>query len=157
LNELLKQHPTATVIEVDAIMEQLRSTLAQVSNAIELVLLLVLGAGALVLVAGVQSTTDLRMRESALLRALGARRNHLLGSVAIEFAALGAMAGLLAVVAGESAFWALQSFAFELDYKPTPGLWPLAMLTAVGLITALGLWSCRRVVSVEPIRVLREL
>ncbi|MEM6606421.1 MAG: FtsX-like permease family protein, partial [Pseudomonadota bacterium] len=149
--------PTATVIEVDAIMDQLRTTIGQVTQAIELVLILVLLAGALVLVAGVQSSTDLRLRESALLRALGARRNHLLGSVAIEFSVMGAMAGLLAVIAGEGAFWALQRFALELEYQPTPTLWPLALGSAVVLITGLGLWSCRRVVAVAPVTVLREV
>ncbi|MEM1142483.1 MAG: FtsX-like permease family protein [Pseudomonadota bacterium] len=157
LNTLLEEHPTATVIEVDAIMDQLRTTIGQVTQAIELVLILVLLAGALVLVAGVQSSTDLRLRESALLRALGARRNHVLGSVAIEFSVMGAMAGLLAVIAGEGAFWALQRFALELEYQPTPTLWPLALGSAVVLITGLGLWSCRRVVAVAPVTVLREV
>jgi putative ABC transport system permease protein len=52
LNTLLRAHPTVTVIEVDAIMEQLRQTLQQRLAAIELVLLLVLVTGLLVLVAG---------------------------------------------------------------------------------------------------------
>ncbi|MDP5072232.1 MAG: FtsX-like permease family protein, partial [Congregibacter sp.] len=104
LNELLRQHPTATVLEVDAIMAQLRSTLGQVSTAIELVLGLVLLAGVLVLIAGVQATADSRLRESALLRALGAGRSHILGSVAIEFLTLGVMAGVLAIAAAEAAF-----------------------------------------------------
>ncbi|GAB5414503.1 MAG: ABC transporter permease [Congregibacter sp.] len=157
LNTLLKRHPTITVIEVDAIMEQLRSTLGQVSTAIELVLLLVLLAGVLVLIAGVQSTADQRLRESALLRALGAGRSHILGGVAIEFIALGAMAGLLAVIAGEGAFWALQTFVFELAYTASPRFWALTVIGAAALIGGLGLWNCRRVVTVSPVTVLREL
>ena len=157
LNTLLRKHPTATVIEVDAILAQLQSTLSQVSAAIELVLLLVLGAGMLVLIAGVQSTADLRLRESALLRALGAGRGHILGGVAIEFLALGVMAGLLAVVAAEGAFWALQRFVLELDYLPTPKLWIPTIIAAAVLIGGLGLWNCRRVVQVAPAKVLREV
>jgi putative ABC transport system permease protein len=157
LNQLLKRHPTATVIEVDAVMAQLRSTLGQVSTAIELVLALVLLAGMLVLVAGVQSTADARLREAALLRALGAGRSHILGAVAVEFLSLGVMAGLLAVLAAESAFWGLQRFVFELDYVPTPSLWLPSLLGAALLIGAMGVWSCRRVVSVAPARVLRDV
>ncbi|EAQ99310.2 ABC transporter permease [Congregibacter litoralis] len=156
LNELLRQHPTATVLEIDAIMAQLRSTLAQVSTAIELVLSLVLLAGVLVLIAGVQATADSRLRESALLRALGAGRSHILGSVAIEFITLGVMAGVLAIVAAEGAFWALQRFVLELPYTPTPGLWLPTLLAAAVLIGGLGLWNCRRVVSVAPAEVLRD-
>lgn len=157
LNTLLRQHPTATVIEVDTIMAQLRSTLGQVSMAIELVLSLVLVAGLLVLLAGVQATSDLRMRESALLRALGAGRSHILGGVAIEFLALGCMAGVLAVVSAELAFWALQRWVFELAYQPSPTLWLPTIIGASLLIAVLGLLACRRVVTVAPTIVLREL
>ena len=157
LNTLLRRHPTATIVEIDAIMAQLRATLGQVSRAVELVLALVLAAGMLVLIAGVQATADLRLRESALLRALGATRRHILGGVAIEFLALGALAGLLAVVAAELAFWALQRFVLELDYFPTPALWLPTIAAAALLLGALGLWNCRRVVAVAPARVLREV
>jgi putative ABC transport system permease protein len=157
LNELLRSYPTLTVIEIDAIMAQLRQTLDQVSIAIELVLGLVLVAGVLVLLAGVQSTTDQRLRESALLRALGARRAYLLGGVAIEFLALGLMAGAMAVIAAELAFWALQTFVLELAYSPTPRFWLPTLLAAALLIGGLGIYSCRRVVRVPPARVLREL
>jgi putative ABC transport system permease protein len=157
LNTLLRAHPTVTVIEVDAIMAQLRDTLGRVSAAIEVVLLLVLLAGLLVLVAGVQSSMDLRLRESALLRALGAGRRRVLGGIGIEFTVLGTMAGVLAVLAAEGAFWALQRFVFRLDYLPSPELWLPGVLGAATLIAALGLWSCRRVVRVAPAAVLREL
>ncbi|MFT7287508.1 MAG: putative ABC transport system permease protein [Halieaceae bacterium] len=155
LNTLLREHPTATVIEVDAIMEQLRSTLGQVASVIELILSLVLLAGILVLVAGVQSTVDLRLSENALLRALGAGRSHILGAVAIEFSALGLMSGVLAVLAAEGAFWALQTLVFQGDYHPTPWLWLPTVVLATALIATLGLWNCRRVVSVPPVVVLR--
>lgn len=157
LNTLLKAHPTITVIEIDAIMAQLRTTLERVSTAIEAVLALVLLGGLLVLVAGVQASMDLRLRESALLRALGAGRRRILGGIGIEFVALGAMAGVLAVMTAEGAFWALQRFVFELPYTPSPGLWPLGVTLAAALIAVMGLWSCRRVVTVAPTAVLREL
>jgi len=157
LNDLLKRHPTVTVIEVDAIIGQLRQTLLQVSTAIELVLALVLLAGVLVLIAGVQATADVRLRESALLRALGAGRSHILGGVATEFLALGAMAGVLAIGAAELAFWGLQRFVLDLPYSLTPSLWAPTLLGSALLIGSIGVFNCRRVVRVAPARVLREV
>ena len=49
LNELLNGHPTITVIEVDAIIEQIQTIISQVTLAIELVLVLIMVAGAMVL------------------------------------------------------------------------------------------------------------
>lgn len=157
LNELLRAHPTITVIEVDAIMQQLRTTLDRVSAAIELVLLLVVVTGLLVLLAGVQASMDLRLREAALLRALGAGRRLLLGGIAIEFTVLGALAGVLAVAAAEAALWALQRWVFEGSYYPSPEVWPLAVGAGALLIAALGLLGCRRVIRASPLTVLREL
>ena len=120
-------------------------------------LAVILLAGALVLVAGVQASVDIRLRESALLRAMGAGRGLLLGSLVIEFAVLGGFAGLLAVLGAEVAAWALQTQALDLDYQATPLVWPLGIVAGVLVIGVLGLLSCRRAVVVPPLVVLREV
>ena len=157
LNQFIRQYPTVTVIEMDVVIEQVRGIINQVSAAIELVLVVILSAGALVLIAGVQSTVDTRLYEGAILRALGARRGLILGGVVIEFAALGFFAGLLATVAAEIAVYVLQTFALDMDYSPHPEIWLLGPVMAVLMIGALGVWNCRRVVSSPPLLVLREL
>ncbi len=157
LNDLLRQFPTVTVIELDIVISEIRTIVEQVGQAIELVLGVILLAGALVLIAGVQASVDIRLRESALLRALGAGRGLLLGALLIEFATLGGFAGLLAVVGAEIAAWALQTQALELLYQPSPWLWPLGVLVGVVVIGCLGLLSCRKAVVVPPLVVLREV
>ena len=157
LNRFIRQFPTVTVVEMDVVIEQVRSIIDQVSAAIELVLLVILAAGSLVLVAGVQASVDARMQESAILRALGARRGLVLGGLFIEFAALGLFAGLLATVAAEISVFVLQVYVMDMSYAPSPWVWPLGLLTGMGLIAALGVYSCRRVVSSPPLAVLREL
>lgn len=156
LNGFIRAFPTISVIEMDAVVEQLRAIITQVSTAIELVLVLILLAGALVLVAGVQASVDERMYESALLRALGARRGLLLGGLAIEFAALGLFAGVLATLGAELSAWMLQTQVLEMAYAPSPWLWPLALAVATGLIGLLGVAGCRRVVTTAPLLTLRE-
>jgi putative ABC transport system permease protein len=157
LNEFIRQFPTVTVIEIDVVIEQVRGIINQVSAAIELVLVVILFAGALVLIAGVQSSVDTRLYEGAILRALGAPRKLILGGVVIEFAALGFFAGLLATVAAEIAVFVLQTWALDMSYTTHPEIWLLGPACAVLLIGALGVWNCRRVVSSPPLLVLREL
>ncbi|WP_241263386.1 ABC transporter permease [Parahaliea mediterranea] len=157
LNEFIRRFPTITVIEMDVVVEQVRAIVDQVSAAIELVLAVILAAGSLVLVAGVQASVDARMHESSILRALGARRNLILGGLAIEFAALGLFAGLLATVAAEFSVYVLQVWVMDMRYVPSPWLWPTGIVLGVVLIAGLGVYSCRKVVASPPLAVLREL
>ena len=156
LNPFIRQFPTVSVFEMDVVIAQLRGIVNQVSAAVELVLAIILLAGALVLVAGVQASVDSRRRESALLRALGARRGLVLGALAIEFASLGFFAGLLAVAGAELSAFGLQVWVLELAYRPSPWLWPVGIIGAMLLIGALGVVSCRSSVSTPPLQVLRE-
>lgn len=157
LNQLVRQFPTATVIEMDVVIAQVRAIITQVSRAIELVLGIILAAGALVMIAGVQASVDARMREGAILRALGARKSLILGGLCIEFLALGMCAGVLAVVGAEVAVWVLQTQAMDMVYHPSPWMWPLGLAGSALLIALVGVWSCRRVVSSAPVAVLRAL
>jgi len=157
LNQFIRSFPTVTVIEMDVVIEQVRSIITRVSAAIELVLGVILVAGALVLIAGVQASVDVRLYEGAILRALGAPRRLILGALVIEFAVLGLFAGILATISAEIAVYILQTQALDMHYVPHPVLWLVGPVLAVLLIGALGVWNCRRVVSSPPLLVLRAL
>lgn len=157
LNNFIRRFPTVTVIEMDVVVAQIRSIVNQVSAAVELVLAVILAAGALVLVAGVQASVDVRMHESSILRALGARRRLVLGGILIEFATMGLFAGLLATVSAELSVYILQSRVMGITYAPTPWVWPVGIVVGTLLIAGLGVYSCRKVVSSPPLAVLREL
>ncbi len=157
LNRFVRKYPTVTIIEMDAVMAQIRTIVTQVSAAIELVLAVIIVAGALVLIAGVQASVDDRMRESAILRSLGAGRGLILGGLAIEFATMGMFAGILAIFASEVSVYFLQTQVLELRYSLSPELWPIGFFSAVLLVGGLGVFSCRKVISSPPLALLREL
>jgi putative ABC transport system permease protein len=96
LVDLVREHPTISVIDLDSILQQVRSIIEKASLAVQAVFFFTLAAGIAVLFAAVQSTIDERRFESAMLRALGARRKIVFSGVMAEFAALGAAAGILA-------------------------------------------------------------
>jgi putative ABC transport system permease protein len=156
LNPLVRAFPTVSVIELDVVIAQIQSIVGRVGQAIELVLYVILLSGGLVLIAGVQASVDTRLREGALLRALGARSGLLLGALWVEFTVLGAMAGLLAVVGAEAAAWLLQTQALDLRYSPSVSLWGWGVGLGALVVGGLGVMSCRRAVQAPPLAVLRE-
>ena len=157
LNRLLSAHPTITVIEVDAVIAQVRRIVARVTQAVELVLYLILAAGTLVLIASIQSSRDQRLREHALLRALGGTRKLISGALLAEFAVLGAFAGIVAALGAEITAWTLNTEVFELSARLHPWLWAGGPALGVAVIAVVGYLSTRKLVASPPIAVLREV
>ena len=89
LVDLMRAHPSISVIDLGAILEQVRGIIEKASLAVQAVFVFTLAAGIAVLFAAVQSTIDERRFESAMLRALGARKRTVFAGVMAEFAALG--------------------------------------------------------------------
>ncbi|MBX9912853.1 MAG: ABC transporter permease [Pseudomonadaceae bacterium] len=155
LIELARAFPAVTLLQVDVLLAQLRSILAQVTLAVEWVLLFVLAAGLTVLFAGLQSTLDERIQQSALLRALGAQR-QLFNQIRLrEFALLGAASGLMAALGCELISALLYSWVFNLTWQPHPWLLCLPLLGAA-LVTSAGWLGTRRALNVSPLTVLRN-
>ncbi|WP_278452865.1 ABC transporter permease [Stutzerimonas kunmingensis] len=155
LVELARAFPSVTLLQVEALLAQLRSILAQVSLAVEYVLLFVLAAGLAVLFAGLQATLDERIRQGALLRALGAERGLLLRARRAEFGLLGAASGLLAALGCELVSALLYHYAFDLRWQPHPWLLVLPLIGAL-LVGGAGLIGTRRALNASPLTVLRE-
>ncbi|MBV7585718.1 ABC transporter permease [Pseudomonas sp. PDM33] len=155
LIELARAYPTVTLLPVDALLAQLRSILDQVTLAVEYVLVFVLAAGFVVLFAGLQATLDERLRQGALLRALGAERSLLMRTRRSEFALLGAVSGLLAALGCELISYLLYRLVFDLPWSPHPWLLGLPLLGAL-LVGGAGLLGTRRALNVSPLRLLRE-
>ncbi|WP_309674570.1 ABC transporter permease [Pseudomonas sp.] len=153
--DLSRAFPAVTILQVEALLEQLRSILAQVTLAVEYVLLFVLAAGMAVLFSGLQATLDERIRQGALLRALGAERQLLVKARRIEFGLLGAVSGLLAALGSELVSMVLYRYAFDLPWHPHPWLLVLPLIGAV-LIGGAGVFGTRRALNASPLTVLRE-
>lgn len=152
---LSKAFPSVSILQVDAVLRQLRDILAQVTLAIELILLFVLAAGVTVLVAGLHSTLTERVQQGALIRALGASRKLLIQSQRNEFALIGACSGLLAWLGCEISSYILYSFAFNLPWQPHPWLIVLPIIGAL-LITTVGMLGTRQVLNSSPLQILRN-
>jgi putative ABC transport system permease protein len=156
VNVLGREYPTVSLIELDQMIQQIQNMIQQVSRAVEFILLLIVGAGILVLVASVQATLDIRMHESGLLRALGAPRQLVFSSLLIEFSVMGLLAGLMGALGAEVTLYFLQTKAFNMTFSPHWEVWLFGPLLGIFLVGIVGLASSGSVVRVPPMAVLRK-
>lgn len=157
LAEVVRSFPSVVVIDVDALLGQVQAMIAQVSKAVQFVFVFTLAAGMLVLYAGVVATHDERIREVAIMRTLGANRRHVTCAYAVEFAVIGAMAGLLAAAGASASGYALAAQVLNLPYSFDPSLWALGLGLGIAGTGAAGLWFTHRILATPPLVSLREL
>ena len=137
-------------------MKQLNEMIAQVTVAIELILLLVILAGSLVLVAQVQASMEERERELAILRTLGAKGSLLRNSILFEFVALGVVAGLMASIAMEIGVFILQTQVFDMDPSFHLDAWILGVVSGGAFVGVMGMLSCWRLLSLSSVTLIRR-
>jgi putative ABC transport system permease protein len=155
LVKLVREHPSISVIDLDAVLAQVRGIIDKASLAVQAVFVFTLAAGVAVLFAAVQSTIDERRFECAMLRALGAQKRTVFAGVMAEFAALGLAAGVLAA-AGASILAAIVAVRlFDLPYAFDPLLWVAGLAAGVAVVCASGYLAARSAVDSAPITVLR--
>jgi putative ABC transport system permease protein len=110
----------------------------------------------LVLYAALMGSQAERTRESALLRALGATRKQLATSQRIEFALVGALAGLLAATGAAALGWALATYQFKFQWVFEPAVWLVGLVAGVVCALIGGWFGLRQVLRQAPLQTLRE-
>ncbi|AJC22726.1 ABC transporter permease [Pandoraea pulmonicola] len=154
---LVRQFPNVTVIDTGALLAQIQQILSQVIDAVQALFLFTLAAGVLVLYAALAGTRDERMRESGILRALGASSRQLRDVHLAELVTVGALAGLLAAFGAGVLGWALARYVFEFALHFNPWL-PVFGVGAGVLCALIGGWSgLRAVLRQSALRTLREV
>lgn len=153
--DLARRIPSVSIIDIEAVLDQVRGAMGRAALAVQYVFLFTLAAGVMVLLAAIQSTRDERMFESAVLRTLGARRSTVLQGVAAEFAALGLLSGTLAAVGAGAIGFFIATSLFDVDYVPGPGLWLSGLVAGALIVGVSGTLAVRSVVNHSPVATLR--
>jgi putative ABC transport system permease protein len=155
--DLVQRFPNLSVIDVDAVLRQVRATGDQVSKVVQVVFWFSLAAGVLVLLAAISASQDERLLEGGVMRVLGGSRRQLRLAQASEFAAIGLLSGLVAAVAASILSGVIATRVFDLPWQAN---WRLAAVGGgLGTLAALvaGLLATRRVLDTPPSVTLREL
>jgi putative ABC transport system permease protein len=134
LNQLVKTFPNLTIINVAAVLEQLQGLISKMSYAIEFVFGFSLLAGVAVLYAALMATREERVRESTLMRVLGASRKQVVLAMLVEFLCVGLLASLVAMLFTNIAAYYLATLVLHIDYQFNVWLSVQGLLAAIVLV-----------------------
>lgn len=157
LTQVIREYPGITLLDMSQVLVQVQSILAQVTLAIEYLLILVLIAGFLVLLAALRSSLDERLQQGAVLRTLGAKRQQLRKMQWFEFLLIGALAGIIATAGAEIICWLLYQRLFEIPYPWHLAYWFWLPAVAALLIATLAVRNLTPVIKQAPLVILRRL
>ena len=156
MNNFTNRFPTITSVNLEAIIEQGKSSLASASLAVQYIFSLTFIAGILALIASVYSNRDQRTKETAIMHAIGASRALIFKSAASEFLILGLLSATTAIIFSI----ALSSVIFiqflDLIYTPNLSILGLSYLFGISFIFIAGVASIRKSIYASPMITLRD-
>ena len=154
-SELVRRFPGISAIDLTQILKSVDEILGKVSFVIRFMALFSILTGLLVLISSIYQGKFARIRESVLLRTLGASRRQILLINALEYFLLGALACLAGIGLSVAGAWALAKFAFKIpfDVEWTPLIATFLVITVITVL--IGLFNSREVVNKPPLEVLR--
>lgn len=156
-NAVVKSMPSASVIDLGSILVTLNDIVTKVSYVIKFMAGFSILIGLIVLISSLFLSKFQRIRESVLLRTLGAVEKKIYRINAVEYAALGSLSALTGIMLAVVGSYLLAKFVFNLDFNLS--WWPILgiFVFIVALTVLIGLLNSRDVVKRSPLEVLRNV
>ena len=153
---LFRRHPNISAVDLNVVIDALQSIFGRINFAIRFMGLFTAITGIIILANAVATSRNQRIRESVLLRTLGASGGQIRAVLALEYAIVGLVAALIGVGLALGAGSALGIWVFKVDFAVPVGL----VAGAVGFVTLLavgtGMLSSRGIAGHPPLAILRK-
>ena len=160
--ELQLQHaviealPNITALSTRDIINTIETTVAKLTTLVDFMSGFAIAAGLFILSGSIASTKFRRLRESAILKILGARRKVVTSILAIEYATLGVISALVGVGLAQGLSWAVMKYMIKSDWHVQPATVAWAFCFAVLITVTTGVLSSLDVIRNKPLKTLRE-
>jgi len=151
----VSSYPNVTAIDAQDILARVRTIVDNVILAISIVGGVALLSGVLILIGAVAMTKFQRVYEAAILRTLGASTRTLGAMLALEYCALGLLAGLIGALGALGLSWAVTRYLFDIPWEPAPLLLAAGTLLTMALVGTIGVVASADVLRKKPLSTLR--
>ncbi len=153
---LVVKFPNVSIIDLNLILQTVDDVLKKVSFIIKFMALFSIVTGVLVLIGSVIISKYQRIRESVLLRTMGAGRKQIFGINALEYFLLGSLASLTGIVISIGLNMALAQYSFKTILAPDVIPLLVCYFSITVTTVLIGLTNSREVVNKPPLEILRN-
>ncbi len=154
--ELVRKFPNISIIDLRQIIIIIESILDKISWAINFMAVFSILTGIIVLIGSVRNSKYQRIKESVLLRTIGARSVQILKITALEYLYLGVLGSSMGILLSLLGSQLLAMFVFKSPFTPTIEPFLILLPGISLLVLAIGLVNSRSVISSPPLQVLRK-
>ncbi len=154
--ELVKQFPNVSILDLRQVLSVIEGLLEKISWIINFMAFFSILTGIIVLLGAVRTSKYQRIKESVLLRTIGAKSSQILKITALEYTYLGVLGGLSGILLSLIGSQLLALLVFKTSFVPS--MFPFLVLFPgiTLLVLVIGLLNSRSVVKSPPLEVLRK-
>jgi putative ABC transport system permease protein len=153
--DLVARYPNITAIDGREVLGRIQTVIDNAVLGISVVGGIALLSGVLILIGAVAMTKFQRVYEAAILRTLGAGTRLLTATLAIEYCALGLLAGTIGAAGALGLSWGVTRYVFDMTWRPAPGLLAIGALLTALLVCSIGVLASADVLRKKPLATLR--
>lgn len=154
--DLVSKFPNVTIIDLRQVFSLIEEILDQVSWVINFMAFFSILTGIIVLIGSVRTSKYQRIKESVLLRTLGAKNKQILQISAFEYIFLGLLGSLVGIVLALLSSLSLALFVFKEPFVPSLIPFVVFLPGITLLVLAIGLSNIQSVLRSSPLEVLRR-
>ncbi|NAS13078.1 FtsX-like permease family protein [Flavobacteriaceae bacterium R33] len=154
--ELVRKFPNVSIIDLRQMLNIIENILNKISWVINFMALFSILTGIVVLIASVRTSKYQRVRESVMLRTIGARGRQIRKITLLEYVFLGVLGSFSGIVLSLVSSVLLARFVFEVPFVPSVIPFIVLLPAIVTLVVLIGLANSRSVIQSPPMEVLRK-
>ena len=155
-NQVVTKFPNISIVDLNLVIETVDQIISRVSFVIRFMAFLSILTGLIVLIGSVLLSKYQRIRESVLLRTLGASKFQILSINALEFFFLGSLASLSGILIALVSSWLLSWYSFDAVFAPKFSALLVIYFLITGITVLIGLSNSRQIIQKSPLEILRQ-
>lgn len=152
---IFEKFPTITVMNLAEVMQRIQEAVDQVAVVIRFLALFAIGAGVIILSSSIAGTRYRRVREVAILKALGGTQRRIAGIFSVEFSLLGAVSGFIGGILANLFTWVVADKFINTGFEFDPKSVALSVIGTILVANLAGWLASARILGQRPLEVLR--